>query len=134
MLVLLMVLLLAIIVKQKLAGQASNNDITAFEIIVPLKYLRYFWRTSETPLINCEIDFILTWSANCVKASHTSANQATTFAITDVEYLWNFMFQMKLYQLMIMQIYHNSWSQDLNAQLTRINIKQKHEYRHEISI
>ena len=30
------------------------------EIIVPLKYLSNFWRTLEMPLINCEINLILT--------------------------------------------------------------------------
>ena len=35
------------------------------------------------PLINFEINLILTWSANCVTASHAPSDQATTFAITD---------------------------------------------------
>ena len=51
------------------------------EIIVPLKYLSYFWRTLEMPLINCKINLILTWSEKCVIASNTAAAQATTFAI-----------------------------------------------------
>ena len=37
--------------------------------MVPLIYLRNFWRTLEIPLINCEINLILTWSANCVIVS-----------------------------------------------------------------
>ena len=108
MVVLLLVLLLAIIVKRKLSGQTSNNDTTGFEIIVPLKYLSNFGRTFEMSLISCEVNFILMWSANCVEASYTSANQTTKFAITHAEYLQNFMLQLKLYQLMIIQIYHNS--------------------------
>ena len=32
------------------------------------------------PLINCEINLILTWSANCVISE---ADRATTFAIAD---------------------------------------------------
>ena len=48
-----------------------------------IKYLSNFWRTLEMPLINCEIDLILTWSANCVLSD--AQNQATTFAITDTE-------------------------------------------------
>ena len=36
------------------------------EIILPLKYLRTFWRILDVPSINCEINLILTWSANCV--------------------------------------------------------------------
>ena len=50
--------------------------------MVLLKYLGNFWRTLEMPLINCEINLVLTWSANCI-ISNTAANQATTFAITD---------------------------------------------------
>ena len=34
--------------------------------MVPLKYLNNFWRFLEMPLINCEINLILIWSANCV--------------------------------------------------------------------
>ena len=42
----------------------DNGDIV--EIMVPLKYLSNFWRTLEMPLINCEVELILTWSAGCV--------------------------------------------------------------------
>ena len=51
--------------------------------MVPLKYLSNFWRTLEMPLINCEINFLLTWSASCVTVSTDVANQNATFAITD---------------------------------------------------
>ena len=34
--------------------------------MVPLKYLSNFWRTLEMPLINCEVNLILTWSSTCV--------------------------------------------------------------------
>ena len=37
------------------------------------------------PLINCEINLILTWSANCVIVSTNVANQNATFAITDTK-------------------------------------------------
>ena len=36
-------------------------------------------------LIDCEINLILTWSANCVISSGTAPNQSTTFAITDTK-------------------------------------------------
>ena len=52
--------------------------------MIPLKYLSNFWRTLEIPLINCEINLILTWSANCV-TSNAAANQAAKFAITDTK-------------------------------------------------
>ena len=52
--------------------------------MVPLKYSSNFGRTLEIPLINCEINLILTWSANCV-ICNAAANQATIFAITDTK-------------------------------------------------
>ena len=53
--------------KIKLTGNAPVDDNTKdVEIAVPLKYLSNFWRTLEMPLINCEINLILTWSSACV--------------------------------------------------------------------
>ena len=56
----------------KITGQTAtdnnNGNIAGrvdVEIIVPLKYLSNFWRTLEMPLINCEVELILDWSANC---------------------------------------------------------------------
>ena len=53
--------------------------------MVPLKYLSNFWRTLEMPLINCEVNLILTWSSNCVLIATNNQNQATTFEITDTK-------------------------------------------------
>ena len=51
--------------------------------MVPLKYLSNFWRTLEMPLINCEIELILTWSRDCI-ITHTDVNnQNPTFIITE---------------------------------------------------
>ena len=36
------------------------------EIVIPLKYLSNFWRSLNIPLINCEVELILTWFKNCV--------------------------------------------------------------------
>ena len=70
--------------KIKIAGQTDNNGrIDNAEIMVRLEYLSSFWRTLETPLINCEIEFILTWSANCVIISINNANENPTFTITE---------------------------------------------------
>ena len=38
------------------------------------------------PLINCEINLILTWSANCVIVSTNVANENETFAATDTKF------------------------------------------------
>ena len=46
--------------KQKRTGQTSNMGTKNVEIMVSLKYLRNFWRAIEIPLINCEINLILT--------------------------------------------------------------------------
>ena len=53
--------------------------------MVPIKYLGNFWRTLEMTLINCEVNLILIWSANCVIVSTNVANQNVTFAITDTK-------------------------------------------------
>ena len=58
--------------KTKITGQTDNNGrIDNVEIMVPLKYLSNFWRTLEMPLINCEVNLILTWSPTCVISSAT---------------------------------------------------------------
>ena len=53
--------------------------------MVPLKYLSNFWRTLEIPLINCEVNLILTWSSNCVLIATAIQNQAATLEITDTK-------------------------------------------------
>ena len=69
--------------KVKITGKTPNNDNEKdVEIMVPLKYLSNFWRTLEMPLINCEVNLILTWSSTCVI---TESNGAGTFAITDTK-------------------------------------------------
>ena len=69
--------------KVKITEQTGNGGTKNVEIMVPLKYLSIFWRTLEMPLINCEINLILTWSAICVIVSTNNANQNATFAITN---------------------------------------------------
>ena len=76
--------------KTKITGQtaANNNDGNIagrvdVEIMVPLKYLSNFWRTLEMPLINSEIELILTWSRDCVIIYTDVNNQNPTFTITE---------------------------------------------------
>ena len=69
--------------KTKITGQTDKNGRINFEIMVPLKYLSNFWRTLEMPLINCEVNLILTWSADCVIIYTNVANQVPTFTITE---------------------------------------------------
>ena len=72
--------------KQKIAGQTGDGSTKNVEIMVSLKYFNNFL---EMPLINCEINLVLTWSANCVLLS-SNANQATTFAVFDTWSVCNF--------------------------------------------
>ena len=39
----------------------NNDSLTDAEVVIPLKYLSNFWRSLDIPLINCEIELILTW-------------------------------------------------------------------------
>ena len=71
--------------KVKTNGQTGDDGTKNVEIMVPLKYLSNFWRNLEMPLINCEINLILTWSTNCVIVSTNVANQNATFEITDTK-------------------------------------------------
>ena len=71
--------------KVKFTGQTGNGGTENVEIMVPRKYLSNFWRTLEMPLINCEVNLILTWSSTCVLISTGIPNQAATFAITDTK-------------------------------------------------
>ena len=68
------------------AANNNNSNIAGrvdIEIMVPLKYLSSFWRTLEMPLINCELELILDWSASCVIIYTDVANQVPTFTITE---------------------------------------------------
>ena len=70
----------------------------------PLKYLSNFWRTLEMTLINCEINLIFTWSANCVIIYTNVANQNPTFEITETKlYVPELLCKLKIMQ----NYYHN---------------------------
>ena len=71
--------------KAKITGQTDDDGTKDVEIMVPLKYLSNFWRTLEMPLINCEVNLILTWSSACILAAVDDANQTATFEITDTK-------------------------------------------------
>ena len=58
--------------KVKITEKTPNNRNTKnVEIILLLKYLINFWITPEMPLINCEVNLILTWSKDCVITNST---------------------------------------------------------------
>ena len=69
--------------KVKITGKTSEAGNTKdVEIIEALKYLSNFWRTLEMPLINCEVNLILTWSKDCVI---TNSEGKGKFAITETK-------------------------------------------------
>ena len=69
--------------KVKITGNTPAEDNTKeVEIIVPLKCLSKFWRTLEMPLINCEVNLILTWSKDCVI---TNSRGEKKFEITETK-------------------------------------------------
>ena len=53
--------------------------------MVPSKYLNNFWKTLEIPLINCQINLFLTWSANVFTIDLPINNHGPTFTITDTK-------------------------------------------------
>ena len=76
----------------------DNNSSTNAKVVIPLKYLRNFWKNLNIPLINCEVEIILTWTKNCVLADMTTrdagnnndpsaivAPSGATFQITDTK-------------------------------------------------
>ena len=70
--------------KTKITGQTNDDgEINRVEIMVPSKHLSNFWRSFEISLINCEVEHLLAWSANCVIISTNIANQNPTFTITE---------------------------------------------------
>ena len=53
------------------ASKVGKNET---EIVISLKHLSNFWKSLSIPLINCEVELILTWSKNCVLADMTRRN------------------------------------------------------------
>ena len=76
---------------------STKNDA---KVAVPLKHLSNFWRNLDIPLINCEVELILTWFKNCVLIDKSTREadynadpnvyeidnpENATFKITDVK-------------------------------------------------
>ena len=69
----------------KMTGQTGEYGTKNIEIMVLLTYLSVFWRSIKLPLINCEVNLILTWSANFLIVSTNVPNRNATFLITDTK-------------------------------------------------
>ena len=71
------------------ANKVGKNET---EIVIPLKRLSNFWKSLNMPLINCEIELILTWSKNCfladmtVRAAENDNNPPAIVAPTGLEF------------------------------------------------
>ena len=73
------------------------------EVVIPLKHLSNFWKSLNIPLINCEVELILTWSKNCVLADMTvrdaQGGNPAIVAPTELEFqITDTKFQFLLYQ------------------------------------
>ena len=68
------------IFKQKIIGKIVDRAIREVQIMVSLSYLSHNWRALEMPLINNEIDLILTWDSKYLLVSDT---KTITFPIFD---------------------------------------------------
>ena len=61
--------------KKNIVGKTpEDNDSLTNAKVIPLKHLSNFWESLNIPLINCELELILTWSKNCVLADMTTRN------------------------------------------------------------
>ena len=82
--------------KIKITGNIpADGNTRDNEIIVPSKYSSSFRRTLEIPLINCEINLVLTWSSTCVITNSTTAGR---FPITGIELVVSIQDNAKLLQ------------------------------------
>ena len=71
--------------KQKIVGQTGNDGTKHVEKVVELKHLSNFWKTLTIPLNCCEINLILTWSADCFMIANAIESHVWTFSITDTK-------------------------------------------------
>ena len=84
--------------KTRITVRLEGNDTEKeLEIVIPLKHLSNFWRTLDIPLINCEINLILTRSENCVVTSKKTRdpNPDSDSAVAAVNNLTNTTFEIK---------------------------------------
>ena len=56
--------------KSNFMDRVKHNNLTKND--VPLKHLSNFWRSLNTPLINCEVELTLTWFKSCVLISKST--------------------------------------------------------------
>ena len=74
--------------KSRFINNDNNTGTVNVKIAVPSKYLSNFWRTLERPLINFEMNLILTCSAHCVicEASKKTVKYYASNSVVDCPY------------------------------------------------
>ena len=60
--------------KEQIAWRTGKGGTKDVETMVPLKYLSNFRKTTEMPLIKCEVCLQLKWSKNCILVAGTATN------------------------------------------------------------
>ena len=60
------------------ANKVGKNET---EVVIPLKHVSNFWKSLNIPLINCDVELILTWSKNCVLADMTVRDAQNNLAV-----------------------------------------------------
>ena len=65
----------------------NNDSLANAKVVIPLKHLSNFWRSLDIPLINCEVELILTLSKNCGLADMTAnlTPSGALFQVTDTK-------------------------------------------------
>ena len=68
-------------------GDANRPTVPTLnaEITIPLKYLCNFWRSLDLPLINCEIEFDLSCTKDCVLIKQNNNITGVSFVITSTK-------------------------------------------------
>ena len=76
----------SLVYKPKLIKGTDDNNVNNVKLAVPLKYVSYFFRSLELPLVNCKIDLELTWHKDCMISSvNAAAGQVVSFMITNTK-------------------------------------------------
>ena len=65
-------------------GDANRPPVRTLnvEVTIPLKYLSNFWRSLDLPLINCEMELVLSWTKDCVLIGQNNNITDMNFVIT----------------------------------------------------
>ena len=82
------------------ANKVGKNET---EVVIPLKHLSNFWRSLNIPLINCEVELILTWFKNCVliDKSTREANYDVDPNVYEIDNPKNAIFEIKYTKLYV---------------------------------